>query len=53
MEETWQLALLDRMLAHHRAGNTTDLGGEVYRNRVDKYVRADRYDQLTAADFVL
>jgi len=44
VEETWQLALLDRMLAHHQAGNTTDLGDEVYRNRVDKYVRDDRYE---------
>lgn len=43
MEATWQLGLLDRMMDHHRGGNTTDMGGEVYRNRIDKYVRPDRY----------
>ena len=42
MQDSWQLALLDRMLAHHEAGNTTDMMPDVYRNRVDKYVRADR-----------
>ena len=36
MDGSWQLALLDRMMAHHRAGNTTDMVGEVYRNRIDK-----------------
>ena len=44
MAQTWQLALLDRMLAHHQAGNTTDMVDEVYRNRIDKYVRGDRYE---------
>ncbi|MGF1598904.1 MAG: aromatic ring-hydroxylating dioxygenase subunit alpha [Acidimicrobiales bacterium] len=44
MTQEWQLALLDRMLAHHQAGNTTDMADDVYRNRVDKYVRADRLD---------
>ncbi len=44
MQDSWQLALLDRMMAHHLAGNTTDMGPDVYRNRVDKYVRQDRYD---------
>ena len=44
MTQAWQLGLLDRMLAHRQAGNTTDMGEDVYRNRVDKYVRADRYD---------
>ena len=44
MQGTWQLDLLDRMMAHHRAGNTTDLVGGVYRNRVDKYVRVDRHE---------
>ena len=44
MEISWKLALLDRMMAHHEAGNTTDLAPEMYRNRIDKYVRADRYE---------
>ena len=43
MDGSWQLALLDRMLAHHKAGNTTDMVADVYRNTVDKYVRPDRY----------
>lgn len=44
MDGSWQLALLDRMLAHHKAGNTTDMLADVYRNPVDKYVRPDRYE---------
>ncbi len=44
MRHSWQLDLLDRMMAHHLGGNTTDLGPAVYHNRVDKYVRQDRYD---------
>jgi phenylpropionate dioxygenase-like ring-hydroxylating dioxygenase large terminal subunit len=44
MDTTWQLDLLDRMMAHHRAGNTTDMAPEIYRNRIDKYVRSERYE---------
>ena len=38
MDTSWKLALLDRMMAHHEAGNTTDLAPEMYRNRIDKNV---------------
>ena len=51
MDGSWQLALLDRMMAHHRAGNTTDMVGEVYRNRIDKYVRPDRHEAELATLF--
>lgn len=44
VESSWQLALLDRMMAHRNAGNTTDMGEAVYRNRIDKYVRPERFE---------
>lgn len=39
-----QLQLLDRVMAHRAAGHTTDLAEDMYANRVDKYVREDRYE---------
>ena len=44
MADTWQLGLLDRMMSHHLAGNTTDMMADVYRNRIDKYVRPERFE---------
>ena len=43
MERDLQLQILDRVMAHRAAGNTTDLAEGMYANRVDKYVREDRY----------
>jgi phenylpropionate dioxygenase-like ring-hydroxylating dioxygenase large terminal subunit len=51
METSWQLALLDRMMAHHHNGNTTDMAPDMYRNQIDKYVRPDRYQDEVAALF--
>ncbi len=47
----WQLALLDRMMAHQQAGNTTDLADDIYRNPIDKYVSPARHDHEVDALF--
>jgi phenylpropionate dioxygenase-like ring-hydroxylating dioxygenase large terminal subunit len=43
MRRDLQLQILDRVMAHRAAGNTTDMADDMYANRVDKYVREDRY----------
>ncbi len=45
MDRTTQLALLDRVMAHRAAGNTTDLAPSMYRNPVATYLDTDRYEQ--------
>lgn len=47
----WQMALLDRMIAHQQAGNTTDLADDIYRNPIEKYVSPARYDHEVDALF--
>ena len=42
MDRTTQLALLDRVMAHRAAGNTTDLAPSMYRNPVATYLDTDR-----------
>lgn len=51
MSTTWQHDLLDRMLAHRDAGNTTDMAADMYRNEISKYVRDDRYEAEVDALF--
>ena len=43
MDMDVQLALLERIMAHRAAGNTTDLAPAMYRNPIDTYIDRDRY----------
>ena len=45
MERARELDILDRVMAHRAAGNTTDMAPEMYANPVDTYVDADRYER--------
>lgn len=44
MDRDTQLALIDRIMAHRAAGDTTDLAPEMYRNPVATYVDPERYE---------
>jgi phenylpropionate dioxygenase-like ring-hydroxylating dioxygenase large terminal subunit len=44
MERQRQLAILDRVMAHRAAGNTTDMAPDMYANPVDTYVDPRRYE---------
>lgn len=44
MDLATQRALLDRIMAHRAAGNTTDLAPEMYRNPVETYLDPLRYE---------
>ena len=39
-----QLSLIDRIMAHRAAGDTTDMAPEMYPNPIDTYVDQERYD---------
>jgi phenylpropionate dioxygenase-like ring-hydroxylating dioxygenase large terminal subunit len=45
MDRDTQLRLLDRIMAHRAAGNTTDLAPALYRNPVDTYLDPARYER--------
>jgi len=45
MQRDGQLAILDRILAHRAAGNTTDLAPAMYENPVDRYTDLERYER--------
>lgn len=44
MNQDQQLALVDRIMAHRAAGNTTDLAPAMYRNPIKTYVDPERYE---------
>ena len=50
MERERELEILDRVMAHRAAGNTTDMAPDMYANPVDTYIDPGRYaievDQL-------
>ena len=45
MERARELDILDRVMAHRAAGNTTDMAPEMYANPVATYVEEDRYER--------
>jgi phenylpropionate dioxygenase-like ring-hydroxylating dioxygenase large terminal subunit len=44
VERDLQLALIDRIMAHRAAGDTTDLAPEMYSNPINTYVDPARYE---------
>ena len=44
MDRDLQLSLIDRIMAHRAAGDTTDMAPEMYPNPIDTYVDQERYD---------
>jgi phenylpropionate dioxygenase-like ring-hydroxylating dioxygenase large terminal subunit len=44
MDREQELAILDRVMAHRAAGNTTDMAAEMVETPVDAYTSAARYD---------
>src|SRR6476659_8735457 len=45
VERIRELDILDRVMAHRAAGNTTDMAPEMYANPVATYVEGDRYER--------
>lgn len=43
MQRERELAILDRVMAHRAAGNTTDMAENLYRNPIETYVDEARY----------
>jgi phenylpropionate dioxygenase-like ring-hydroxylating dioxygenase large terminal subunit len=51
MQRDGQLAILDRIMAHRAAGNTTDLAPAMYENPVEVYTDPQRYEHEVARLF--
>src|SRR5690349_179359 len=45
MQRDGQLAILDRVMAHRAAGNTTDMAPAMYENPVEVYTDPQRYER--------
>ena len=51
MQRERELAILDRVMAHRAAGNTTDMAQDLYRNPIETYVDEARYQAEVAQLF--